>query len=654
MKHIVYTLLFQFIVLSSHANSDPFTKVEQLTLGNGLQVYLAPSKQSKLISVRLEVGVGYIVENSNNNGVSHLLEHVLFRDRDLNEEMTFLQVITEAGGKANGTTEKRKTSYFATIPAEKGPWLLDIFEKMLLEPKITEEYVRKEKSTVELEIGRPGPVDELLQFDITKILFPSYLRTPEFWESEFGIPKHENFSNTETQLSNRRLTLEQVKAHYADYYYPANMILYIAGNFDREKTLSAIRQNWGKIPNSEGKRLPPDVEPTLRESPYRDLKTTNSNPNIFLGAKLWQIKMEEEPILESYLQYVAHRLMKKIRNLKGQAYTASARTTVFRGYGYSGVNFETSSNNFEENLQIAQNYLEKETSEEALTDQMIEEAKKLYLNQYALRGVEAEDLMDLAIHVEKTKKNYGKFSSPYAALLSIDSTSYRQIIKKSFIPVRAYSIVERPPLFFRYDAMILSCLVIIGTFFFLRSVLTKNFQHDKVRWIRKVEYPPLKLVEFIAFVFACYGVVHSYYLIDRVVNYTGLAHFQILEYVSDFALISIGLATAQIFFSFVPKKLMIMDDKLVVKSLSYFSTHIPLNQISNVEAVRITSLKLKDLFAVKHRFHFYSFKFLKKGILINLESGKSHFFSISNPDNAAIELQNFLLTPDEGFIKKAS
>ncbi|MGZ3809867.1 MAG: insulinase family protein, partial [Bacteriovorax sp.] len=163
MKKIIKPLVTLFLIINSSANlaeefaPDPYQSIEFIKLDNGMSVYFSPSEDTNLTSIRLEVDVGWEIENKTNWGVSHLLEHVLFRDKQLKEEMSYLQIIKEAGGSANGTTENRKTSFFGSIPYSKGSWLLENFSKMILEPKIINEYVQKEKSTVELEIGRPGP-----------------------------------------------------------------------------------------------------------------------------------------------------------------------------------------------------------------------------------------------------------------------------------------------------------------------------------------------------------------------------------------------------------------------------------------------------------------------------------------------------------------
>ena len=198
------------------------------------------------------MNVGTEVEKAPIIGVSHLLEHVLFRDKQLKEEMSYLQLIKEAGGEANGQTEERQTSFFASIPATRGNWLLEKFAEMILHPEINDDYVAKEKGTVELERGRPSPLAGALKFDLLKYLSLGYLQSPGFAESEFGVKNPERYTLTEEQLSTQHLTTQQVHDHYENYYYPTNMRLYIAGRFDRAQVMSLINEKWGSLPARNG------------------------------------------------------------------------------------------------------------------------------------------------------------------------------------------------------------------------------------------------------------------------------------------------------------------------------------------------------------------------------------------------------------------
>jgi predicted Zn-dependent peptidase len=658
VKNMKISLLVVNIVLSlpiwlprfamaEEAFKDPFLAIEYLEMDNGLKVFLAPSADVSLTSIRLEIDVGYQVEDKSNWGVSHLLEHVLFRDKDLKDEMTYLQLIREAGGEANGSTESRQTSYYASIPNSKSEWLLDSFAQMLLKPSFLEEYVAKEKGTVELERGRPGPVSEVLGFNPMDFLKPNYLNAPDFWQSEFNVKRNrDGFTLTEEQLSTRRLTLEQVTTHYQDYYYPANMRLFIAGKFDRATVMRQIGEKWASIPKRVGKLLSVEPLPKAVIRPYRRPTVTAETPEVSLGTKLVNADLASYLVVDSYTEYLAHRLMKEIRNRKGQTYTASSDSTRYKGAGYSFLHFETPKENIVENIAFAKEYFHNEAEKGALTQQQLDEAKELFLSKYRLVGKEAKDLLWFASVYQYLLREDGKFTSPYHLLSSMSLADYNDKLREAFKPDLHYEVIAGPPLWFSYDYMLLFVIIAVLSFKFLKRGLTKEFHHDRIRWIRKLQFPPLKFVELVACVIAALVYAHVSFLYDsmfRTVEWLQSSVF-IAYYLNSVGEIFLILLVAQGILSVIPRKLMIMDSQLVIKTLSYYSTHIPLSEISSVETIR--SLRVPLSFAtlrkVGFRFYFFDPKFWHKGILVNRKNGKSYFFSMNSPEKASLELTGFL------------
>ncbi len=649
-KTIIYLYLVVFLsIISSTASAttDLFKDVKHITLENGLNVYLAPSEESTTTNIHLEVGLGWRIENKENLGVAHLLEHVLFRDKSLKDEMTYLQVIRESGGQANGSTNMDYTSYFASISSGKGLWLLETFGKMILQPSFEDEYIEKEKSTVELELGRPSPMTEFLGFNLWDKIYPKTLKEPSFWMSEFGVEFDLPYSITEEQLINRRLQKHQVVNAYNNYYYPSNMTLFVAGNFDEALVLDHIRKIWGSVIAKSGKKMPKHLEPHPRQAPYIRKNLMNNMPYVYLGTKFHDLSLLEEEVLKSYTEYLSHRLMKQIRNMKGQTYTSRAWNNSYYGFGYAGVEFQTPSENFNENVFLVKDMISKEVINGEFSDEDKAAAVNLYLSQYDLIGRDGEKMMWLAQTYRNIVERNKSYTSPLVELKNISSSEYNLILKKIFNPKYSYEYYYVPYLFFHYDIFLFYAIVAISTFFIFRRFLTKPFKNDGIRWVRKVKYPPLKVVE----VFATLGVVIIFLKLSNILQKIFLGSYFIQSYVGLSAylygglLLIIFVVTAQAVYSFLPKKLMVVDDKLVVKSITYYSNHISLDDISRVETKRILMypfpLRLW-IMRVGFRCFFMDSFFWKKGLLIHLKSKKSYFFSFKNADQVCQELRSFL------------
>jgi len=642
MISIIASLLFSTALASESVQTDPYASVEHLTLKNGLQVFLAPSNQATMLAVRLEVDTGWAAENSTNWGVSHLLEHVLFRDKQLKDEMSYLQLIREAGGEANGGTGERVTSYFGSIPSAKGSWMLSTFAQMILNPSISREYVEKEKSTIELERGRPNPIAQTLGFHPLDYLYPRYLHYPSFWQTEFGIADEPGFTLTQEQLSTQRLSAKQVQQHYDEFYYPRNMRLFIAGKFDRDQVIKHVQETWGSLTDRSGKVLPEEKKPTPRLAPFKMAKIHDVTPYVYLGTKVWDVSVVDEMVIRSYMDYLAHRLMKEVRNVKGQTYSANADASINHGFGYAIIGFQTQKEFIKENIEIAKQYLEREAQNGNLEPTKVREAIDLYLSQFHLAGREAHSMMSIATGYADIVRWIGRFESPYAALRDMTPENYNASLKKHFTPDRSYEFVYHPSLFFTYDLYILCLLTAIFSLVALRRILTRPFANDQIRWVRKVKFTPLMSLEALALFIAWYLYLHVQYALTSLFFKSTWIQSNIFvsNYVFSALLVASGFAVAQLMLSLLPRKLMVVGDQLIIKSVTYHSKRIPLSEIESVEPARGPNLWLspRTIWRMKHRYYDFNVRFWQPGILLHLKDGRSFYFSCSHGVEACREL----------------
>lgn len=646
MLYALLALSLTYASATQEKNPDPYAAIERIELKNGLNLYLAPSDETNVTSIRVEVDVGWEAEQRANWGVSHLLEHVLFRDKELKDEMSYLQLIKENGGSANGQTQSRVTSYYASIPGKRGTWLLEQITKMILNPEIADKYVDKEKATVELERGRPNPFVLALGFNPMDYLRPRYLSPPDFWESEFNISFDEPYTLTQEQLATRRLTAQQVRDYYSDFYHPANMRLFVAGKFDRAEIMKIVQAKWAQFPaKPDGKKLKAPQKPHIREQAYVRKFVTDGTPYVYLGTKLADLTIKEFGVIAAYSYYLSHRLMKEIRNLKGQTYSANSTTYTYERNGYSIIQFQTPKENLEENLAFANNYLRTETDENGLTDEQFTEAKKLYLNIYELRSRDAEAMMRYATDVANTAEEFGEYRSPYLELANTTREEFNAILKKTFRPKRDYSVIYQPPVWFHYDYLIIYFFVAAFSFFALRLGLTKKFEHDGLRWVRKIRYPPMKILELSTVGLGWFAIAHLYAFFELMRTQFNVlqSHVLISQYAYSVLNIWLVLLVAQGLMSALPRKLMVMNDVLIIKSMSYFSKHVPLVNIKSVELISAWSIFSSPRLwrEIRWRFFFWSLWPWKKGLLVRLHSGPTYFFDVAHPHLVKAELERF-------------
>jgi len=429
MKHLLFTLMLaSSFVVNAHAE-DPFKNITFHKFKNGLKVILAPDPKSEFVQMKLNVGVGHIHETEENAGVSHLVEHVLFRNSKLKDDMSYLQIIKEKDGTANGTTGWDQTSYFATVKKQDGPWIVNLFHEMIMTPTLDKKHVETEKKTVLLEIGEANPFAKALGFDISSKLTFDYLDTPDFWEKYFGVKTQEKVSRTTTQLRTLKLTKSQLEAHYKKYYDPSNMQIVISGNFNPTMMLNQVVDLWSKYPTTNiGDQRPKYVSTEPKSSFEAD--GVSNRPRIKMGYLVNKFSPREKEVMLSYTEFLSHRLMKKLRNLHGETYTAFDDSNFKQDFGYFTISMQTSREKFKQNLTIVQEMMHSEVEEGKITDEEINEAKRLYLNNFHAWSQNASGLSKMGERMLAMNELSGLWETPHEILANVTPQQYRLMLQK--------------------------------------------------------------------------------------------------------------------------------------------------------------------------------------------------------------------------------
>jgi zinc protease len=651
MKRILFILFLILTVPAWAQKEDPFAQITYHQLPNGLKVVLSPNTKLDLVQVRVNVGAGMFHEKKENYGVSHLLEHVLFRNETLEDDMSYMQLIKEKEGEANGVTTWDHTSYFAIVNKSHAHWLIEIFHTMLLNPSLSAKHIETEKKTVLLEIGEPYWLNKFLGIDLTGLFRPPHLKQPTYWEKEFGVNFGHGFSDTEEQLATLRLTHAQVTEHYKDFYDPSNMQILISGGFDPQLVLNQINQLFGQHPTNGRGDLRPRYEAKLQDRPYYLNEFQNGTSRMTLGYQVVGISYTEKEVLNSYTEYLSHRLMKKLRNLEGETYTVSDRSDLLQGFGHFAISLESARSKFRETYKLVTEILNAELLKGKLSDEDIEEAKRLYLNSFTLWGDSIESLDRLSERMLSSNATQAEWETPHQILSSVSNEEYLEILKKNSKEKHRFEMLVQPEIFFHYDYMFLLGICSLAFFCIFRKALLRPFENDQVKWVRKVRYPPLKLVELGLGVIAYFIFIHAHYLLERFIFLTPA--FQSLGLVGQYMNMVITsfviIASFQAIISLVPRKLYFINDKLVIKSLSYFSKHIPKDKIQKISPVSPLKLKLSILPKLWNSCFYFDLMFWRAGLLIELNDGKCYFFSAKDSAKSAKELQSLIIEKKKSY-----
>jgi zinc protease len=219
-------------------------------LSNGLTVLIKEVHSAPVASFWVWYRVGSRDEHLGITGISHWVEHMLFKGTSAFPKGAAEKAIAREGGTFNGMTWYDFTTYFATLPAERIELALRIEVDRMINALFDPAEVAAERTVIISE--RQGAENN-----------PEFLLSEELMAAAFRV--HPYGTDTVGHMCDlETMTRDQLYAHYRTYYAPRNAVAVAVGEFDAGDMLRLIDQHYGGV--SQGPDIPPmnAVEPTQR------------------------------------------------------------------------------------------------------------------------------------------------------------------------------------------------------------------------------------------------------------------------------------------------------------------------------------------------------------------------------------------------------
>ena len=226
------------------------------TLENGLRIYLKPVPGAGVVTTMVAYKVGSADEELDSTGLSHYLEHLMFKGTDKIKPGDIDKLTQRNGGANNAYTDTDYTIYHFDFAADRWEAVLDIEADRMRNLRIDEKHeFEQEKGAVIQELKRNE--DEPWDLESKAILPLLFGKKAPYGHPVIGETAHV-----------RDATEVIIKAHYDKWYHPNNASIIIVGEFDVEKTLAKIKEKFGPIPKAVLPERKTAVE-IKREKPER-------------------------------------------------------------------------------------------------------------------------------------------------------------------------------------------------------------------------------------------------------------------------------------------------------------------------------------------------------------------------------------------------
>ncbi|MEG2116392.1 MAG: pitrilysin family protein, partial [Clostridia bacterium] len=203
-----------------------------IKFNNGLKLVLNQNLGMYSVTTGMWVEAGCAFENSQNNGISHFIEHNLFKGTTTRSSFEISDCIDRTGGQINAFTSKEATCYYVKSTTENLPLSLELLADLLLNSKFDESEMDKERGVILEEIAMVEDTPDDLCMDL---LSKAYFKDKPLGQTILG-----------TAENIKSITRQNVLDFMAKTYTPNNIVISIAGNFDIDETILLVEKFYVK------------------------------------------------------------------------------------------------------------------------------------------------------------------------------------------------------------------------------------------------------------------------------------------------------------------------------------------------------------------------------------------------------------------------
>ncbi len=284
---------------------------KKIILKNNLRVLLVPRDDLQSVLVALWVKTGSRFEEDKKAGLSHFLEHMVFKG---SKKRPSAKAISESadsiGAETNAATSKEWTNFYIKSRADVIEKSIDILSDIVLHPLLKEEEIEKEKGVILEEIAMYEDTPMIKIYDIFEnITFA-------------GSSLARDIAGTKETVSG--LKRDDFLRYRSKYYYPENMLLSIVGNFKEGKVLKLVEDYFGELEKTGRKPLSArDNFDQKKPNVFLKKKKTDQAHLIvgFRGAEFGHKDKYAEAVLSSILGGgMSSRMFIEVREKRGLAY----------------------------------------------------------------------------------------------------------------------------------------------------------------------------------------------------------------------------------------------------------------------------------------------------------------------------------------------
>jgi predicted Zn-dependent peptidase len=329
-----------------HAGNSLYQKT---VLDNRLRIVTETIPYVRSISLGIWANVGSRDETEKQNGISHFLEHMVFKGTKKRSVKDIAQSIESLGGYLNAFTTKEQTCFYARVLDEHLTKALDVLSDIVLNATFEPSELEKEKLVVieELKNAEDNP-DDIIHDYFENTLFPTH---------SLGFP----IIGTESNL--RRFQREDLRAHVKTHYYPSNLVVAAAGNVDHKRLVHLVEQSFRGLRHDHTALKRTSGPNRQHRTGPKEYSRPINQAHVCLGTIGYSIRHKDRyslMVMNTLLgEGMSSRLYQSIREKHGLAYSVYSFAHLLSDTGVFGAYVGTDKGKIDDSIELIHKELQK-------------------------------------------------------------------------------------------------------------------------------------------------------------------------------------------------------------------------------------------------------------------------------------------------------
>ena len=350
-------------------NQEGIKMTEVFKTKSGINIIFDELSNISTCSVGVFVKTGSKDEADNEEGISHVLEHMIFKGTPSRNYFQISEETDYLGSSINAHTTKEQTVFFINALSEYLNETLDILFDIVVNSTIDKDELEKEKDVIieEIRMYKDSPDDLVSELNVSDAV-----------SGQYGKPI------IGTEESVRSFTPEMIKKYYKERYTKDNIAISVSGKFNKEQIIAKVEEYFGKLDEVKtDRRKSADFDFNAGRNSYtKDINQVN----ICISHKGLSI-FDEDKIYVNITSGViggsmSSRLFQEIREKKGLAYSVYTYNQNFSEGGVLSTYIGTNKESYEEAIEITLKEFKK-LREEGITENELQKAKNKQLSRMA-------------------------------------------------------------------------------------------------------------------------------------------------------------------------------------------------------------------------------------------------------------------------------